>query len=139
MKLTLLPLFIIIFSISALGIDTTTVRIHDHTDMTWYGNYDEWGELPDSTKEYRKIYLHYTMGCATGGCSDWDYTSQIFIRHRTGQLDTSFNEIIEDYELARVITPYGSGLANNWEFTTTFDLNSNLTENFQPHLTLAAI
>jgi len=31
-------------------------------------------------------------------------------------------DVIENYELARVITPYGSGLANNWEFTTTFDV-----------------
>jgi hypothetical protein len=122
MKTTILYLFAFMFSISVFAGDTTTVRIHDHTDMTWYGDYDEWGELPDATKEYRKVYLHYTMGCATGGCSDWDYTSQIFVRHRTGDLDTSFNEIIENYELARVITPYGSGLANNWEFTTTFDI-----------------
>ena len=202
--------------------DTTTVRIHDHTDMTGYGNYDEWGELPDATNDYRKVYLHYTMGCATGGCSDWDYTSQIIVRHRTGAIDSTlqnspmftvngivldsvlfsdtayvhfwnttsntldsnlstlleiieFNDatnptnptdtlygfeagfynmefdslgniidsfyvtasntiwinyhnwhqvfdVIENYELARVITPYGSMLANNWEFTTTFDV-----------------
>jgi hypothetical protein len=202
--------------------DTTTVRIHDHTDMTWYGNYDEWGELPDATNDYRKVYLHYTMGCATGGCSDWDYTSQIIVRHRTGAIDSSLQnspmftvngivldsvlfsdtayvhfwnttsnildsnlttlleiieyndatnptnptdtlygfesgfynmefdslgniidsfyvvpsytflinyhnwfqvfDVIENYELARVITPYGSMLANNWEFTTTFDV-----------------
>ena len=31
-------------------------------------------------------------------------------------------DVIENYELARVITPYGSMLANNWEFTTTFDI-----------------
>jgi len=31
-------------------------------------------------------------------------------------------DVIENYELARVITPYGSGLANNWEFTTVFDV-----------------
>ena len=112
----------VIFMNSVFGTDTTTVRIHDQTDMTWYGNYDEWGVLPDGTNDYRKIYLHYTMGCATGGCSDWDYTTQIFIRHRTGELDTSLNEIIENYELARIITPYGGYLANNWQHTTTFDI-----------------
>jgi hypothetical protein len=222
MKLPLLSLFTLIFSISVFAGDTTTVRIHDHTDMTWYGNYDEWGVLPDATLDYRKVYLHYTMGCATGGCSDWDYTSQIFVRHRTGEIDSAlqnspmftvngnivdsvlfsdtayvhfwntttnvldsnlstlleiieFNDagspttptdtmyrfqagfynmefdslgniidsfyvipsntvwinyynwyqvydVIENYELARVITPYGSGLANNWEFTHVFDV-----------------
>ena len=220
-KIYLLLLSLTITSTIFAG-DTTTVRIHDHTDMTWYGNYDEWGELPDATNDYRKVYLHYTMGCATGGCSDWDYTSQIIVRHRTGAIDSSlqnspmftvngivldsvlfsdtayvhfwnttsnsldsnlstlleiieFNDatnptnptdtlyvfeagfynmefdslgniidsfyvtpsntflinyhnwfqvfdVIENYELARVITPYGSMLANNWEFTTTFDV-----------------
>ncbi len=209
--------------ISAFAGDTTTVRIHDHTDMTWYGNYDEWGELPGDSLTYRKIYLHYTMGCATGGCSDWDYTSKIIVRHRTGEVDSTLHtspnftvngstldtvffslnpviiyywdsinssmdstfsdsiqiirytdqnnptiptdtllfwqsnlnvfsfdslgnitdstffmadtnwivnyynwhtpfEVIEDFELARVITPYGSSLANSWEFTHTFDI-----------------
>ena len=122
MKTILLSLFTLLFYLTLFAGDTTIVRIHDHTDMTWNGNYDSWGELPDASKDYRKVYLHYTMGCATGGCSDWDYTSQIFVRHRTGELDTSFNEIIEDFELARVITPYGSGLVNNWEFTTVFDV-----------------
>ncbi len=223
MKTTILYLFAFMFSISVFAGDTTTVRIHNHTDMTWYGNYDEWGVLPDATKEYQKVYLHYTMGCATGGCSDWDYTSQIFVRHRTGAIDSTLNtapsftvngntldtvffsyspvyiyswdsinnildsitsdtleiiqfndpnnpttatgtlivftsninvfsfnslgviidttyfsadtswlvnyyswyapyDVIENYELARVITPYGSMLANNWEFTTTFDI-----------------
>lgn len=218
-----LSLILLLISQSSFAGDTTTVRIHDHTDMTWYGNYDEWGELPDDSLTYRKIYLHYTMGCATGGCSDWDYTSQIFVRHRTGEIDSTlqtspnftvngsvidtvyfsnspviiyvwdsisnavdssfsdsieiiqFNDqnnptnptdtlwawesnlnvftfdsigniidttyftadtswivtyynwyshydIIENYELARVITPYGSGLSNSWEFTHTFDI-----------------
>ena len=34
----------------------------------------------------------------------------------------SVYDVIENYELARVITPYGNGLANNWEFTTVFDV-----------------
>ena len=122
MKKTYLILLLFAFTNTAFAGDTTTVRIHDHTDMTWYGNYDEWGTLPSDSLTYRKIYLHYTMGCATGGCSDWDYTTQIFLRHRTGELDTASNEIIENYELARVITPYGGTLANNWQFTTKFDI-----------------
>jgi len=122
MKKICLILLLFTFTVNVFPSDTTIVRIHDHTDMTWYGNYDEWGLLPSDSLEYRKIYLHYTMGCATGGCSDWDYTTQIFVRHRTGEIDTAFNEIIENYELARIITPYGNTLSNNWQFTTTFDI-----------------
>ena len=31
-------------------------------------------------------------------------------------------DVIENYELARVITPYGSMLSNNWNFTSIFDI-----------------
>ena len=223
MKKYYLALLSISLTFIAFSQDTTIVRIHDNTDMTWYGNYDEWGVLPDGSSEYRKINLHYTMGCATNGCSDWDYTTQIFIRHRTGEIDSSmqtsplftsngnivdtlfysdtasyvsswntttnsvdsilttpievilFNDpqnptmstdtmlvyeagfynmiydslgnvidslyspedsilinsdynwyqifdVIENYELARVITPYGNSLSNNWKFTSVFDI-----------------
>ena len=223
MKKSYLILLLFVFSFEAFSSDTTRVRIHDHTDMTWYGNYNEWGVLPDSSTNFRKVYMHYTMGCATGGCSDWDYTSKILVRHRTGAIDSTFNEspsftvngeevdtlaftgdstyvhfwnsdsayvdsalstafeiirfsdasnptiavdtiqgfasdfynlefdslgsvidsfyvasnntlileyyswhqvfdVIENYELARVITPYGGYLENDWEFTTTFDV-----------------
>ena len=86
-------LFLILISLSffnnlAKAGDTTIVRIHDHTDMTWYGNYDEWGVLPDSTKQYRKVYMHYTMGCPSSGCAPYDYTTKIEVRHRTGKLDS---------------------------------------------------
>ena len=222
MKTNYLLLLLCAFTYNAFSTDTTTVRIHDHTDMTWYGNYDEWGVLPATDNNYRKVNLHYTMGCATGGCSDWDYTTQIFVRHRTGEIDSTLQEspsfivngmtldsllysdstfvhfwnttsqsldstlsntfeiaqyndptnptlatdtiikfesefqnmifdsvgniidsvyvvatdtvwqeytnwykvfdVIENHELARVITPYGSSLSDDWEFTTTFDI-----------------
>ena len=89
MKKKYLIILLFAFTHNAFSSDTTIIRIHDHTDMTWYGNYDEWGVLPDVSLDYRKIYLHYTMGCATGGCSDWDYTTQIFVRHRTGKIDST--------------------------------------------------
>ncbi|MBA3901295.1 MAG: hypothetical protein H0X62_13995, partial [Bacteroidetes bacterium] len=81
MNIKIFPLFIIflVFNITAYAApgDTSKVKVHDKVDMTWYGNYDQWGEFPDGTKTYHKILMHYTMGCATAGCSDWDYTTQI--------------------------------------------------------------
>ena len=222
LKRILLILVCILNYNSMFAGDTTTIRVHDATDMTWYGNYDEWGEFPDGSESYRKIYLHYTMGCASSGCSDWDYTTKIEVLHRTGEIDSnlqssplftvdgnvvdsvmfsdtvyvhfwdtsnnildsilsstleiiefndpnnptsptdtnyvfqsgfynmifdsvgiiidsffvipentsvisyhnwySYFDIIEPFELARVITPYGSGLSNDWKFTHIFDI-----------------
>ena len=87
-------LFAITFiaTLNSIAGDTTNIRVHDKTDMTWYGNYDAWGEFPDGSDTYRKIYLHYTMGCASSGCSDWDYTTKIEVLHRTGDIDSNFQQ-----------------------------------------------
>lgn len=127
--------------------DTTTVQAHTAVDMTWFGNYDHQAVFPDGTTNYRKVVMTYTLGCASGGCSDWDYTTQIYLRRETGQYsyftryDTvsrnpvvvvavpDSTEIIEDMELGRVITPYGNymansrnGFDNNWSHRYVFDV-----------------
>jgi len=128
--------------------DTTTVMAHQAVDMTWYGNYDETVAFPNGNTTYRKVVMSYTMGCASGGCSDWDYTTQIFLRRPTGEMDstvasldtvstmplvvdTTWNvfEVKENMELGRVITPYGtymangtSGFDNSWEHRHYFDV-----------------
>lgn len=112
--------------------DTTTIYSHNLVDMTWYGNYDGQAVFPDGSKTYRKVIMTYTMGCASGGCSDWDYTTQMFFRRPTGVFDSTFvridtismipfvidsvwnvYQIMEDMELGRVITPYGTYMADN--------------------------
>ena len=79
---------LILQSVNAAEGDTLRIRVHDDVDMVWYGNYSEWGYFPSGEDTYRKIIMKYTMGCASGGCSDWDYTTRIFLRHRTGDFDT---------------------------------------------------
>ena len=74
------------------------MQVHDNVDMTWYGHYNEWGEFP-SDGPFRKVLMHFDMGCASSGCSGWDYNIHILLRNRTGILDSNLNEIIEDFEL----------------------------------------
>lgn len=144
---TLLGLLTFKYAESAPG-DTTSIMVHDHVDITWYGNYDRQAIFPDGSMNYRKILMTYTLGCASGGCSDWDYTTQIHFRRHTGQMDSTINsidtlstiplvidttwnvfEIIENMELGRVITPYGgymanssNGFTNAWEHRHYFDV-----------------
>jgi hypothetical protein len=87
-KLITFLFFISLFGIS-FSQSPVTITSHNAVDMTWYGNYDQWANFPDGSQTYRKIILHYTMGCATGGCSAWDYTTQIQLRHRTGAMDST--------------------------------------------------
>jgi len=147
-KLLLFTLLFTALNVFAEDGDVETIRVHDAVDMTWYGAYDEIGTFPDGSKTYEKILLHYTMGCASTGCSDWDYTTRIELRIPTGLMDStvaeidtiSTNPLVVDttwnvfptyhpYELGRVITPYGGYMANNsngfsndWTHTHTFDI-----------------
>lgn len=69
--------------------DTTTIRTHNATHWNWYGSTDNWAVFPDTSYHFRKITLKYKLGCPSGGCSDWDYTTQIFVRRHTGQYDST--------------------------------------------------
>lgn len=128
--------------------DTTEIRVMDHMDMTWYGTYRDTALLPDGSATYNKILMVYTMGCASNGCSDWDYTTAIQLVESTGNydstvasidtistnplvIDTTWNvfEVKVAWELGRVITPYGgymrqgsAGYNNNWEHPFVFDV-----------------
>lgn len=128
--------------------DTTHIRVHDAVDMVWYENYDRPVAFPNSNVTYSKILMHYTMGCASTGCSDWDYTTKIELRNPLGYMDstiasidtvstsplvidTTWNvfEAKESFELARVITPYGgymrvgsNGYTPDWQHVHTFDV-----------------
>lgn len=140
----LLGLLLLMDTSHAASGDTTTVYVHNSVDMTWYGNYDEQAIFPTGNTNYRKVLMTYTLGCASGGCSDWDYTTQILFRRPTGQqtidridtistmplvLDTVWREVVENMELGRVITPYGTYMANSsngynngWKHRYYFDV-----------------
>lgn len=115
-----------LFSFAGTG-DTTWVRVHNATELTWWGGYNDYGNFPDGSTEYRRVLMNYTMGCPSTGCSNWDYTTKITLKLPNGTFDTTIasidtlsqNPLVIDtsyniterktgYELGRVITPYGT-------------------------------
>ena len=145
MKKILLLLCSIIsaMSLNAAPGDTTWVSVHDHVDMTWYGNYDRTAHFPNSSTTYSKILMYWEMGCASTGCSDWDYDVHIqagkFLGYNDSTIasidtitgDTTWNifPAVETFELAKVITPYGgymasgtNGFNSSWNHTHIFDV-----------------
>jgi hypothetical protein len=139
--LFLLMALLFVFNAKAAPGDTSWVNVHEKTQMTWYQRYTAKAQMPDGSKSYHKIIMYYRMGCANGGCSDWDYTTRVTVQHPTGALDsnvasidtistnplvidTTWNvfEVKEAYELARVITPYANGFANDWEHDFVYDV-----------------
>jgi len=141
-KISLLLLtFISAICLAADG-DTTRVLAHQNTDLTWYKSYKDWAVFPASGGNWHEITMRYTMGCASGGCSDWDYTTLVNLMVPTGALDsnvasidtisnnplnidTTWNvfAVKERVELAKVITPYGGALSNDWTRTFYFDVS----------------
>ena len=83
---------ILLINTDLVSNDTISVRSHDHVDMTWYGNYDKIGVFPEGSETYRKIYLHYTMGCPSSGCAPYDYTTKIEVLHNTGDIDSTLQQ-----------------------------------------------
>lgn len=121
--------------------DTTWVSVHNNTQLTWHERYSQKALFPDGSTSYHKILMYYSLGCATGGCSDWDYTTRVELLEPTGvmdstvlkidtistsplQIDTTWKvfEVKEHYELARVMTPYANGFSSTWKHDFVYDL-----------------
>lgn len=141
-KFLILLLSLSLFSSHAADGDTTHVAAHQLRDLTWYGNYKDWAVFPSQSQNWHQIILKYTMGCASGGCSDWDYTTVVDLLIPTGdldsnvasidtvstsplQIDTTWNvfPVKEAFELCKVITPYGGSLPQDWTRDFFFDVS----------------
>jgi hypothetical protein len=112
--------------ITAANGDTTTIRSHQSAHWNWYGSIDNWAVFPDSGTSYRKINLIYTLGCPTGGCSDWDYTTQIFIKKRTGRYDSTATNY--PYFSVNSTSPDSFLYANQATYTYFYDSTSSSTD-----------
>tara|TARA_B100001093_G_scaffold496650_1_gene542613 strand:+ start:360 stop:878 length:519 start_codon:yes stop_codon:yes gene_type:complete len=142
----LYPFFVLFSSYVYSQTDTIHVQAHIDAQLTWYGNYDAIAAFPIENTSYEKILMDFTMGCADGGCSHWDYTVSVYLMHPTGVLDsniivldtlslepldvdTTWNvyEVTEKFELGRLITPYGNYM--DWDQPT--DPNDLYDENWE--------
>ena len=141
-KILTLLVSICFFSSQAAEGDTTHISAHQLRDLTWYGNYKDWAAFPSQTQNWHQIILKYTMGCASRGCSDWDYTTVVDLLIPTGELDSNVAQIDtistnplqidttwnvfpvkEAFELCKVITPYGGSLPQDWSRDFFFDIS----------------
>jgi hypothetical protein len=105
--------FFLIISFSLNAGDTLRVKSHENTHMNWYGAFRKTDFFPTQGKEFRKIVLNYTLGCPGKGCSEWDYTTQVFINKRDGSLDSNlqnrsslFRDATSIDSFRAVLTPY---------------------------------
>lgn len=125
MKKTLLLFSLLSFacisSLMASPGDTIKVRSHNEVHMNWFGNFDRKAKFPDATKKFNKILLHYTLGCPSKGCSEWDYTAQVQLRKPTGKYDST-KKTTPNFKVdgaARALLRYNSFVTYSYFFNST--------------------
>lgn len=120
--LILLTFFFCMYS-HGQNVDKLHVKTHQKLTITTdpsKGNktYPAWGVFPSKEVEIRKINLHVTLGCPDSlPCAHWDYLDHITIRRVGGKKGASL-----DYEIARMLTPYGSIFTRDWNWTWSVDV-----------------
>jgi hypothetical protein len=110
--------------------DTVTVQAQNATDMTTYGAYDSWAEFPSSEgPSFREVSMTYTIGCASSGCSEWDYTTKVMAMKPTGAVDSTERT----HPLYRVngSTPDSIALTRTPTIRTVYDSTSQQTDTLQ--------
>lgn len=126
MKLIYLNLLLLLFCLSSntsFAMDTLHVVTHNRetvvTDPS-SGNktFTRWGVFPLKPDEIRKITLKVTFACPDSmRCADWDYSDRISLRRKGGKKGKDLN-----YELARMLTPYGGAFSRDWRFQWEVDV-----------------
>ncbi|QDH79386.1 peptide-N-glycosidase [Echinicola soli] len=118
-------LFILLISVNVLAGEKDTVHIISHDQTTIVTNpqkgensYTNWAVFPDKDETIRQIILKIKFGCPDGmRCADWDYVDHITLKRAGGK-----NGKMLDYEIARMLTPYGGTFGNDWEFEWEVDI-----------------
>ncbi len=123
MKVYLLIISVILFNISVFGQSTTHVFSHDDvTIMTdpskGVKSFKRWAEFPSPDKEIRRITMLVTLAHPDDrAIAHWDYMDRIKIRRQGGQSREDL-----DYEIGRMLTPYGSNFKEDWSYTWQVDV-----------------
>ena len=123
MKLLLIIALGFLFGESAHASDTLHVITHNKETIVTnpskgFNEYKRWGVFPSVQTPIRKIVLHVKFACPdTMRCADWDYLDFISIKRLGGVNGTD-----KDFEIARMLTPYGGAFDKDWRFDWELDV-----------------
>ncbi|NEU06927.1 peptide-N-glycosidase [Flavihumibacter sp. R14] len=114
---------LVIHGFTARAVDTLHVTTHKRATVVTdpakgYKLYKQWGVFPKADVPIRKIMMRVKFGCPDSmRCADWDYMDRISIA-RTGGL----NGKVQDFEIGRMLTPYGGAFGKDWNFEWEVDV-----------------
>ncbi|MBC9796738.1 peptide-N-glycosidase F-related protein [Sinomicrobium weinanense] len=82
-------------------------------------SYERWAVFPGKDEDIRSVLLRLTFECPDGmRCADWDYLDHVIVKKTGGQQGDTLN-----YEIARMLTPYGGRFQNDWKFEWKVDVS----------------
>lgn len=81
-------------------------------------SFKEWGVFPVENKEVRRITMHVSLAYPEDRpIAHWDYMDRINILRKGG-----INGDNNDFEIGRMLTPYGSNFKEDWSYTWKVDV-----------------
>lgn len=120
-------LFVIgmLFTFSLSAQDKGNIHVITHENQTIYTNpkkgtnsFSAWGVFPGDDYDIRRITMHVTLAYPRDRpIAHWDYLDHIMIRRTGGVKGDTLN-----YEIGRMLTPYGSNFKEDWSYTWKVDV-----------------
>lgn len=81
-------------------------------------SFSQWGTFPAQDQSVRRIVLNLTLAYPEDrAIAHWDYMDRILIRRQGGAKGKDLN-----YEIGRMLTPYGSNFKEGWSYTWQVDV-----------------
>ncbi|SMO76672.1 peptide-N-glycosidase F-related protein [Solitalea koreensis] len=122
----LLILLSLVLSISCYAQKKQIIHVVSHnrttvicdTKMSGNNPYPSWGIFPSESTPVRKITMKVTLGSPDSlRTAHWDYLDHIYLRRKGG-----LNGKMINYEIGRMLTPYGSIYNKGWNWTWKVDV-----------------
>jgi len=114
-----------LFAFSPMVAQENATHVVTHDQVTIFtnpskgrNNFTSWGVFPSESERIRRITMHVTLAHpADRPIAHWDYLDHIRIRRQGGVKGDSLN-----YEIGRMLTPYGSNFKKEWFYTWKVDV-----------------
>lgn len=111
-------------AVTAATAQSINVKTHDklliNTDPAeGVKSFKQWGVFPDESKEIRRIVMNLTLAYPEDrAIAHWDYMDRVKILRKGGVNGKNIN-----YEIGRMLTPYGSNFKEGWKYTWSIDVS----------------
>jgi len=118
-------IFSLILLLGITSATSQTINVVTHNKVTIVTNpkkgensFREWGVFPNEKQEVRRIKMKVTLAYPEDrAIAHWDYMDRIKILRKGGVKGKDIN-----YEIGRMLTPYGSNFKEGWNYTWTVDV-----------------